>query len=247
MNTQKNITSFFKRTVVSNTNATIGNEGNPSRVSHNDHHDEGPSKVPKIDLSNVDTINLERDPGLRPPMWFYPPEKRDEVRRAYLKMKPYQPILQSYPFDKLDSKTRRRFQSSWFDSFKDWLEYSPAQDAAFCLKCYLCSEKPNPRTDTFTRKGYKNWKKVNDGKKCAFLAHIGEGPCSPHNNAVQTIKDLLNQKGHIPHAFEEQSEEQIKRNRLRLDMPVPDFLGALGKMVDWGPFIMRNIFQVQIY
>ncbi|CAO2827457.1 unnamed protein product [Amaranthus hypochondriacus] len=187
MNTQKNITSFFKRTTVSNTNATIGNEGNPSRVSHNDHHDEGPSKVPEIDLSNVDTINLERDLGLRPPMWFYPPKKRDEVRRAYLKMKPYQPLLQSYPFDKSDSKTR---------------------------------QKPNPRTDTFTTKGFKSCKKVNDGKRCAFLAHIGEGPYSPHNNAIQVNKDLLNQKGHIPHAFEEQSEEQIKRNRLRLETSI---------------------------
>ena len=39
---------------------------------------------------DFDLKNLERDPGLRPQMWTYPADKKDEVRRAYLTMGPYQ-------------------------------------------------------------------------------------------------------------------------------------------------------------
>ena len=104
--------------MVPNKNATTGDKGNLLRVSNND-HDEGPLKAPKFDPSNVNTTKLERDPRLCPTMWFYPSEKHDEVQRAYLKMKPYQPILQIYPFDKPENKTRRGFQYSWFAGFKD--------------------------------------------------------------------------------------------------------------------------------
>jgi hypothetical protein len=39
---------------------------------------------------------LQRDPGLRPQIWQYPPEQRDIVRRAYLLLGPMQPKLQNY-------------------------------------------------------------------------------------------------------------------------------------------------------
>jgi len=32
---------------------------------------------------------------------------------------------------------------------------------------------------------------VNAGKICAFLNHIGDSPCSPHNNAMKACEDLL--------------------------------------------------------
>jgi hypothetical protein len=34
----------------------------------------------------------------------------------------------------------------------------------------------------FTIHGFFKWKRVNDGRKCAFLNHIGSEPCSEHNN-----------------------------------------------------------------
>jgi hypothetical protein len=40
-------------------------------------------------------------------------------------------------------------------------------------------------------------KKVNDGIKCAFLVHMGNDPCSPHNNAVKCCDTLKNQSQHI--------------------------------------------------
>ncbi|GAV84278.1 DUF4371 domain-containing protein, partial [Cephalotus follicularis] len=99
------------------------------------------------------------------------------------------------------------FQASWFQQFPDWLEYSPTVDATFCLPCYVFSCKPNNRfgADAFTMKGFRNWKKVNDGKKCAFLNHVGSSPSSSHNIAVKSCDDLMAQSQHIDKVLAEQS------------------------------------------
>jgi hypothetical protein len=47
-----------------------------------------------VNEDDVSSIEVKRDPGLRPPMWDYPVNQRDEIRRAYLKHDPYQLILQ---------------------------------------------------------------------------------------------------------------------------------------------------------
>ncbi|XP_044456045.1 uncharacterized protein [Triticum aestivum] len=39
---------------------------------------------------------LQRDPGLRPQIWQYPPDQRDIVRRAYLMLGPMQPRLENF-------------------------------------------------------------------------------------------------------------------------------------------------------
>ncbi|KAL1336392.1 hypothetical protein AAHE18_10G059500 [Arachis hypogaea] len=87
------------------------------------------------------------------------PEKH-EIRRAYIKFGRYQFIMDEYPLSGLE-------------------KYSPEVDVAFCLPCYLFSRKSSP----FTSGGFRNWKKVNNGKDCAFLSH--------------SCKDLLNQLCHI--------------------------------------------------
>ena len=50
-------------------------------------------------------------------------------------------------------------------------------------------------------------KKVNNGKNCAFLNHVGEDPCSPHNNAMKYCDDLLNESVHIDKVMNVQSSE----------------------------------------
>ncbi|XP_058775953.1 uncharacterized protein LOC131650249 [Vicia villosa] len=50
-----------------------------------------------------------------------------------------------------------------------------------------------PGSDVFISTGFRGWKKVRNGKNCAFLKHIGKDPCSPHNNAMKVCQDLLNQ------------------------------------------------------
>ncbi|XP_059448307.1 uncharacterized protein LOC132179584 [Corylus avellana] len=168
-------------------------------------------------VDEVDISSIERDPGLRPPMWDYPVNQRDEIRRAYLNYGPHQLILrkEQYPLSG-PKKHPRRFQASWFTQFSTWLEYSRSTDAAYCLPCYLFSTKAlgRPGCDVFTIKGFRSWKKVHDGKNCAFLTHIGEDPCSPHNNAVKYCEDLRNQAQHIDKVLNAQSTEQILNNRL---------------------------------
>ncbi|XP_021734874.1 uncharacterized protein LOC110701548 [Chenopodium quinoa] len=217
MNKQKSITSFFKRKELENDTTPDEdnpvNEDTPTRT-HN--HEEGPSI---IDIDNVAINYLERDPGLRPPIWAYPIGKRNEIRRAYIKLGPYQPQLAEYPFSG-PTKHRRRFQSTWFVEFPDWLEYSPSKDAAFCLPCYLFTETPNSRVKSFTLTGFKNWKKVNDGKHCGFLAHIGEGPFTTHQNAVQLYRTLPKQKAKILLVLEHISNDKSCNSTQRGDVDV---------------------------
>ena len=165
---------------------------------------------------------LERDPAKRPQIWEYPSNQQDEVRRAYLILGPMQPKLQSY---KPSGPTghQRRFQYHWFSQFPSWLEYSESIERAYCLYCFVCSKNINKRSgfDVFTAQGFDSWKKVHDGKKCAFLAHIGSDPCSVHNNAMKECQTLLNQPNHIANLFLVTSDREKER---KLGMRSSQFL-----------------------
>ncbi|XP_059635401.1 uncharacterized protein LOC132277574 [Cornus florida] len=148
-------------------------------------------KSPRVEHTKVDRTFLERYPGLRRQIWDYPVEKRDEVHRAYIKAKAYQIMLSEYPLSGLE-KHPRWFLSSWFKLFLTWLEYSPSNDVAFCLPYVLFGAKPagHPKTNAFTSEGFRSWKKVNNGNKCAFLNHMGGSPCSAHNIAKRAFRWL---------------------------------------------------------
>ena len=122
-----------------------------SRLESKDH----PSHFEKLVVEEFDINSRERDPRLRTQIWEYPVNKRDEIRRAYLKDGPYQIQLSEYPFS--IEKYPRRFQYSWFTQFS-WLEYSLTQDAVYCLSCYLFNSKDGVRNGTyaFTVKGFHN-------------------------------------------------------------------------------------------
>jgi hypothetical protein len=63
------------------------------------------------------------------------------------------------------------------------LEYSEDKQCAYCLFCFVSGSKESTRggSHVFTVDGFDKWKRVNNGKHCAFLTHIGSRPCSPHN------------------------------------------------------------------
>jgi CRISPR/Cas system-associated protein Csx1 len=48
------------------------------------------------------------------------------------------------------------------------------------------------------------------------LVHMGNDPCSPHNNAVKCCDTLKNQSQHIENVIDKQTSEQKLNNRLRL-------------------------------
>jgi hypothetical protein len=48
----------------------------------------------------------------------------------------------------------------------------------------------SPGRNVFIIKGFRNWRKVYEGKHCAFFTHTGEDPCLLHNNAVKSCEEL---------------------------------------------------------
>ena len=171
------INAFFKR--VASSSQPTENVGeadvqvtNPSPVNASDQ--DMPDVVNVAEQAEVITTPYQRDPGKRCQIWDLPPDKQDDARHFYISKGAYRPELVEYPFDE-KSKHRRRFQKDWYTNFW-WLEYSTHNDSAYCLPCFLFSKKPVGRcgSDTFSVKGFRNWKKVNDGKACAFLTHVGK-------------------------------------------------------------------------
>ncbi|XP_023766503.2 uncharacterized protein LOC111915032 [Lactuca sativa] len=204
MGKMKTIDSFFKRK-------------NDDEETHNDNQQSKRCKASTTTQSNpneVDLKHLERDPAKRKQMWEYPVNLREQVRRAYMTLGPFQIRLQEY-HAKGSKKHPRRFQYSWFNIFPNWLEYSPTTHASYCFICYIFNDKPSVchGYEAFTVKGFDNWKKVNDGKNCAFLKHIG---CSQHRNVVTFAENLMNQATHIENIIVKQNEAQILKNQLQL-------------------------------
>lgn len=163
------------------------------------------------DEIEVDLDKLPADPGLRKQITEYPVKIRDEVRRAYVLKGPFQPRDHPFPQKRIGNYDRR-FIEDWFDEFPNWLEYSIAKDAAFCLCCYLFKsglEDGDPG-DSFVCGGFSNWK-----KKERLYAHIG-GLKSYHNLAWTKYQNILNQKQHIQTAICKQTDEARNDYRIRL-------------------------------
>lgn len=202
---------WFKRKTSDNfeSSASVPVESNVDSSDPENH-----AKYPRIETNEIQTDNLEHDPGKCLQIWEYHVNQRDEVRRAYIKLGPYQPVLSNYP---QKEKRNGSFQSSWFALFSSWLEYSPTTDATFCLSCFLFN-KPSGHFGhrAFTVDGFKSWKKVKDGKSCAFLNHMGKDSNSTHKNVVRACEDLMKQPQHIQKVVENYSSQQILDNRLRV-------------------------------
>nr|XP_008378551.2 zinc finger MYM-type protein 1-like [Malus domestica] len=161
----------------------------------------GGNSTPQQNELKVDLDNLERDPGKRIPMKDYPPDIRDEVRRAYILMEPFRAKDHDFPFT-LHSNKKRRFVDNWLKEFH-WLEYSISKDAAFCFYCYLFKVNfEQSGSDVFTEVGFQNWKHA----RACFKKHVGMVG-SFHNKAVEAAGNLMNQKTHIETVLVKQSEE----------------------------------------
>uniref|UniRef100_A0ACD5WZD2 Uncharacterized protein n=1 Tax=Avena sativa TaxID=4498 RepID=A0ACD5WZD2_AVESA len=164
---------------------------------------------------------LKRDPGLRPQIWQYPLDQRDGVRGAYLMLGPMQPHLENY--EPSGEKGRQcRFKYNWFGQCPSWLEYSQDKHRAYCLFCFLSAKRENTQggSHVFTVNGSDSWKRVNNGRNCAFLTHIGSRPCSSHHNAVADCQALMNQPCHIETVIAVKDKEKVERNCLRLKVSI---------------------------
>ncbi|KAK9181534.1 hypothetical protein WN944_024671 [Citrus x changshan-huyou] len=208
---KQTIDKFFKRKNPESTQADtqLPSVSNPEPpISEN-----RPTKSSRVETNEVDVNSLERDPGLRRQIWSYPVNQQDEIRRAYIRASPYQPVRSKNP---QFGDHGRSFQSSWYSLFPTWLEYSIANDAAFCLPCFLFNKPSGHKgAKAFTVDGFRTWGKVR-GKKCAFLNHVGTNPDSAHKRAEKSCEDLMNQSQHIQHVFHKYTTQDIVDNRLRV-------------------------------
>ncbi|XP_073269732.1 uncharacterized protein [Primulina huaijiensis] len=202
---KKNMFSYFNPKASTSTR----DEHSPTNDEISNHDEQHPVKYQRVDSDVSGYVQLE--PAKRTPIWQCPVNERDAIRRDYILRGPYQPVME-YPRTKLGEQYRR-FQKAWFEQFP-WLEYSPNKDAAFCFPCFLFQGK-EARYAAFTVDGFRCWKRVNDGKRCALLMHTGS-PTSPHNNAVESMSALMNVSGHIDKVINAQTLEEVKKNRLRL-------------------------------
>lgn len=220
---QKRLDSFFTRNVLPR-----GKEKNTSSSSlpvekpQSPPEDDNPlpsstikSPAPSSTVENPTFCSIEHDLGLCRPIWKYATNMKDEIRRAYLRSGPHQPVLPKYPPSRSKSHSRH-FQSKWYSEFP-WLEYSKTKDRAYCFYCYIFLEESNTHNghDAFTTIGFKNWNKVK-GKYCSFLKHIGDIPNSQHYNVMRFCDTLMNHSVHIDKAMQKQSVDQIEKNMLRV-------------------------------
>ena len=77
--------------------STSESETNPSSSINVPIPDVLPSSKPQIiEPTEVDISSLERDMGLRLPIWTYHVNEHDNVRRAYIKLGACRPNLKEY-------------------------------------------------------------------------------------------------------------------------------------------------------
>uniref|UniRef100_A0A2N9FVI6 TTF-type domain-containing protein n=1 Tax=Fagus sylvatica TaxID=28930 RepID=A0A2N9FVI6_FAGSY len=168
----------------------------------------------KQDRVEINLADLPSDPGLRPRITDYHPNDRDQVRRAYAQRKARQPKEHNFPY-KTYGANNRRFNKGWFTRF-DWLEYSIAKDAAFCLYCYLFKRDVGEQAggDTFVTEGFSNW-------KCPEKLRIHEGGInSSHNQARRMFEDLLKPNQSIQSFHFKQTDQARIEYRTRLNASV---------------------------
>ncbi|ESR44381.1 hypothetical protein CICLE_v10013598mg [Citrus x clementina] len=163
----------------------------------------------------VNLLNLPMDPGLRHPISYYNVNIQDQVRRQYLQNGPCQPKTHNFPLRHF-GKQSRRFNSSWFDKYGNWLEYSIAKDATFCLCCYLFKPEIGEQAggESFTKHGFTNWKKPE-----RLRVHVG---CSNsvHNDAWRSCQDLMKQEQHIQTMYSRHSNQTRSEYRARLQASI---------------------------
>ena len=110
---------------------------------------------------SAESVNLERDPGIRKGM------KLTENEKQYLICQgPYQPRFKKYPTNPAISKTKQNaFSPKWYEKFP-YLEYSPTTDRAFCFACCLFGDGAGSTDTNWSTEGVTVWNKMKSrGKK----------------------------------------------------------------------------------
>jgi hypothetical protein len=86
-----------------------------------------------------------------------------------------------------------RFQCHWFGALS-WIEYSPIKFAAICFTCFLFSKRSKGKcgSNAFIVVGFQKLKRVNSGKECAFICHMGKVSNYANSYVVKCYENLKN-------------------------------------------------------
>ncbi|XP_050365643.1 uncharacterized protein LOC126784204 [Argentina anserina] len=191
----------------------LTNQSAPSQAPLTSNVSEDVGQIKSINEFNIE--DLPGDPKLRTPISYYHPDVRDRVRRHYLLQGPCQPENYKFPQTKF-SGTNRKFNTKWFEKYRNWLEYNKEKDALYCLHCYLF--KPNIEDqaggDVFVGTGFKNWKKMDN-----LQDHVG-GTNSAHNNARRVCQVLLDQRQYVDTVLVNQTQQDRINYCTRLNASV---------------------------
>ena len=224
------IDSFFKP-IASSSNATenanppeeqpvVDDTSSPNLVDMqtDDHNIVAPLET--LEEGRTRSTKYMRDPGTRQQIWELHPDKQDEARRFYISKGAFHPYMKEYPYNGT-TKNRRRFQYSYFIDWP-WLEYSLVTHRAYCLYCFLFTKKPTGKcgSSAFTVDGFINWRKVNDGKDCAFITHMGKDSNSAHSYSARCYENLKNRLNHIDKAMVQVCTKKVAAARLRLKVTI---------------------------
>jgi hypothetical protein len=186
------------------------------------------SNMPQI----IDLDKLPRDPSKRKRITDFHPNQQEEIRRKYLTSGPHQPRPSKFK-PRMIGKSKRYFNSDWYDVHGNWLEYSEAEDKEYCLCCYLFRDSINGNKfghDAFVTEGYFNWKKATE----RFVKHVGDRD-SFHNKTLKNCEDLMNTSQSIPEALQRQTEIEKNEHLIRLNAAIDicRFLLHQGQTVSW--------------
>ena len=125
--------------------------------------------------------------------------------------KPVPPSQSTVQFPPLVGTKKRYFNPDWFKMYS-WLEYSVEKDAAFCFPCRHFSTKSGRAEDTFTKKGFRNWKKAT-GKEGILIGHAS---CLTHIQAVSSWYEYKQNEEHgtsVASRLDSARNEHIRLNR----------------------------------
>ena len=125
--------------------------------------------------------------------------------------KPVPPSQSTVQFPPLVGTKKRYFNPDWFKMYS-WLEYSVEKDAAFCFPCRHFSTKSGRAEDTFTKKGFRNWKKAT-GKEDILIGHAS---CLTHIQAVSSWYEYKQNEEHgtsVASRLDSARNEHIRLNR----------------------------------
>ena len=167
--------------------------------------------MPKL----IDLKDLPSDPCERKRISYYHPNQRDEIRRTYLVRGPCQLRGHEFPYTMIGGKSRR-FNTTWFDQYGGWLEYSVKADKVFCLCCYLFRDHFGRQggSDAFVVDGFHNWKKPE-----RFVTHVGDRN-SFHSRALKNYEDLENIDQSISVALHKQSPIEKTEHLIRVNAAI---------------------------